>query len=116
MHGEGNGQSLAYGINKLLKLAGGWESVDAIISGHFHKLASAKTPRIRPSSDGKQLHERDIRLVTSGSFLKGYMLDDELYPEEKQWPPLSLGAAALSVYPKKKVDGQWEFDTVSLER
>ena len=116
MHGEGNGQTLSYGINKLVRLMGGWDGIDAVISGHFHKLTAAKTPRLRVSQNGTKLLERDIRLLTSGSFLRGYMLDDEMYPETKQWPPLSLGSAALSVYPKKKVDGEWEFETVSLER
>lgn len=116
MHGQGNGQTLAYGINKLMKLSGGWDCVDAIFSGHYHKLTSAKTPRLRVSETGNRILDRDIRLVTSGSFLRGYILDDELYPEMGQMPPLSIGSAAISVYPKKKTGGIWEFETVSLER
>jgi hypothetical protein len=116
MHGEGNGKSLAYGINKLKELSGGWDEIDLLISGHFHKLTAAKTPRLRVSPNGKRLLERDMRMITSGSLLRGYILDDELYPEQGQMPPLSLGSAAVSVYPKKKVDGHWEFETVSLER
>ena len=116
MHGEGNGQSLAYGINKLARLIGGWDAIDAVFSGHFHKLTSAKTPRLRVSENGTRVLDRDIRMLTSGSFLRGYVLDDEMYPEVKQLAPLSLGSSVLSVYPKKKVDGAWEFETLTLER
>jgi hypothetical protein len=113
-HGEGNGQTMTYGINKQAKLASLWEDIDAMIMGHTHKLASAKLGRMRISS--KKLVEREIRLITSGSFLKGYLVDDEVYAEMKQLGPLALGASAISVYPKEKKRGRWLFESVTLER
>ena len=96
-HGQGNGQSLAYGLNKLDKMASGWEGVDAHIMGHTHKQGAIKKARL-DIRDGKIIH-RDIRLITSGSFLKGWELNEVLYPEEKQMGPLALGGAAIYVEP-----------------
>lgn len=94
-HGQGNGQSLAYGLNKLDKLAGAWEEVDAHVMGHTHKSGAIKKAKLRVQ-DGEIVH-RDVRLITSGAFLRGWVEGEVLYPEEKQLGAIPLGGSALFV-------------------
>jgi len=95
-HGQGNGQMLAYGLNKLDKIAGGWEGVDAHVMGHVHKIGISKKARLMLDERGELCH-RDIMLLTSGTFLRGYVAESVLYPEMKQLPPLPLGSSAVLV-------------------
>ena len=99
-HGQGNGQSLAYGLNKLDKMAGGWERVDAHVMGHTHKSGSVKKAKL--SIEGNEVVHRDVRLITSGAFLKGWKVGEVLYPEGGQMSPLPLGGSAILVWPNTK--------------
>lgn len=92
-HGQGNGQSLTYGLNKLDRQASSWEAVDAFAMGHTHKAGIAASTRIR-EEDGK-LVSRQVPLITCGGFLKAYLEGDTSYAEEKQLSSLALGATAL---------------------
>lgn len=96
-HGEGNGQTLAYGLNKLAKRSSGWEKVDAIFMGHTHKLGAVAETRLRVADDGSDVIARNIPLVNSGSYLRGYLVNDCAYPEEKGLNALALGGAMLRV-------------------
>jgi hypothetical protein len=94
-HGQGNGQSLAYGLNKLDKLAGGWSDVQAHVTGHTHKLGSIKKAQLAVR-DGKVIHD-DVRLITAGAFLRGWVKDELMYPEAGQMGALPIGGSALYV-------------------
>lgn len=100
-HGEGNGQSLAYGLNKLDKMAGGFERVDFFVMGHTHKVGSVKKARL--SIQNGEIVDHDIRLITSGAFLKGWMKGETLYPEMKQLSPIPLGGSLILARPR--IDG-----------
>jgi hypothetical protein len=113
-HGEGNGQTLTYAINKLVRQAYGWEGIHAMFMGHTHRLTGGKAGKLEITDTA--VVERDFWVASCGSFLKGFIKDDELYPEKGQMGPLAIGGAALSVYPKKKKEGRWLFESVLLER
>ncbi|MHC4371817.1 MAG: hypothetical protein ACYSW8_29755 [Planctomycetota bacterium] len=46
-HGEGNGATLTYTLNKLDKFAGHWDDVDCIVMGHTHKLGGVPKQKLR---------------------------------------------------------------------
>jgi hypothetical protein len=94
-HGQGNGASLGYGLNKLDKMAGGFENVQAFAMGHTHKLGSVKKAKLSVRDD--VVVHNDVRLITTGAFLRGWMKDELQYPEEGQMPPLPIGGGALYV-------------------
>jgi hypothetical protein len=104
-HGQGNGQSLAYMLNKMSRLIGGWENVDAMAVGHSHKLGFIAASKIREVEE--RLVHRPVPLISAGSFLKAYLENDEAYPEEKQLGALALGASVLRV---ERVDGEWQME------
>lgn len=92
-HGQGNGASLSYGINKLDKQSSSWEAIDAFAMGHSHKAGIVASTRIR-EEDGK-LVSRQVPLITCGGFMKAYLVDEVNYPEEQQLSSLALSATAL---------------------
>lgn len=96
-HGAGNGVTLTYGLNKLVRASSGWEQIDAIFMGHTHKLGAVAETRLRVSEDGKDVIARSIPLVNSGSYLRGYLINDCAYPEDKGLNALALGGAMLRV-------------------
>ena len=94
-HGVGNGASLAYGLNKLDKLSGGFEGVHAFVQGHVHKLGAIKKAKLS-IGHGDIVH-KDVQLVTTGAFLRGWKKDEALYPEVGGMSPLPIGGAAILV-------------------
>lgn len=107
-HGEGGGTMIGYMLNKLNKLSAGWEEINAIVAGHTHRLLGGYDVKLRPSEDGKEILDRNIALVNSGSYLKAYMMDDQAYPEAKGLPALALGSPVLTVQPYKR-NCKWDF-------
>jgi hypothetical protein len=99
-HGSGNGQSLAYGLNKLVKKSAGWEGIDAIAMGHTHKLGAVAETRLQPTAT--KVVARNIPLVNSGSYLRGYVEDDVTYVEDAGLNALALGGAVIRVRDVKK--------------
>ncbi len=94
-HGQGNGASMTYGLNKLDRQASGWEGVDAFFMGHTHKSGVVATVRLR-EEDGEVV-SRQVPVMTCGAFLRTILVDDVNYAEEKQLAPLALSAGALSL-------------------
>lgn len=99
-HGEGNGVTLTYGLNKLVRKSGGWEGIDAILMGHTHKLGGVAETRLRPTET--EILARNIPLVNSGSYLRGYLINETTYVEEYGLNALALGGAMLRVRGVKK--------------
>ena len=96
-HGEGSGQLLSHGLNKLARKSGGWEGIDCIVMGHNHILGSVAETRLRLSDDEDDVIARSIPLVNSGAFLKGYLVNDTTYVEEKGLNARALGGAMVRV-------------------
>jgi hypothetical protein len=97
-HGQGNGQTLAYGLNKLARKSGGWEGIDAILMGHTHKLGSLVETRLR--LERGKVRDRSIPLVNSGSYLRAYLINEQTYVEDAGLNGLALGGAAIRVRKK----------------
>ncbi len=109
-HGTGSGQTQAAPLAKLEKLAAAWEDIDIFLMGHQHKLGVVTVDRLRPvfgSRGGKpRLQHRTIRLISTGSFLSGYLLGSNkngraqgTYVEKKLLPPTALGGAVIYARP-----------------
>lgn len=92
-HGEGNGSTETYGINKLSRQSRSWEGIDAFAMGHTHKAGVGALVRVY-EEDGELL-ARQVPLITCGGFLKSYVLNEVNYPEEKQLWSLALSATGL---------------------
>lgn len=107
-HGEGNGQTLAYGLNKMMRTAAGFEGIDAIFMGHTHKLATGADVRIRYDDEKGDFTDRPVMLLNSGSFLKAYLKGNVAYPETGGLPSLALGHGAITVAPLGK---KWDVET-----
>jgi hypothetical protein len=97
-HGEGNGSTETYGINKLSRQSRSWEGIDAFAMGHTHKAGVGALIRVY-EEDGDLL-ARQVPLITCGGFLKSYVVDDVNYPEAKQLWSLALSATALHLQNK----------------
>ncbi len=92
-HGEGNGQTPVYGLNKLSRQSKSWEAIDCFIMGHTHKVGVAAEVRLY-EEDGELLG-RQTPILTAGAFMKGYLVGEVNYPEEKQMASLALGGTML---------------------
>lgn len=112
-HGEGNGQSAAAGLTKLERLTRGFEA-DIFLMGHTHKIAHTIVQTVRPvwGTQKGSLHHKYIHLVSTGSYLKGYVAQSKrdgraggLYPEKKMLNPLTLGSARIWFRPTWRTDG-----------
>jgi hypothetical protein len=94
-HGEGNGSTMVYGLNKLGRQSKSWEGIDCFAMGHTHKVGFAAEVSIY-EEDG-QLRARQKPLLTSGAFMRSYLVGEINYPEEKQLGALALGGTILLV-------------------
>ena len=92
-HGEGNGNTETYGIDKLSRQSRSWEGIDAFGMGHTHKAGVGSLIRVY-EEDGRLL-ARQVPLITCGGFLKSYVVGEVNYPEAKQLWSLALSATAL---------------------
>ncbi len=103
-HGVGGGTTIGAPLNKLEKIANQFDA-DIFLMGHVHKKAGAPITRIRKV--GMKIVEREMRLVITGSFLKGYKVGHTIgdvprgpYPEQFMMNPIALGGVVLRVWPK----------------
>ena len=99
-------------LNKLEAVTKGFQA-DAYLMGHTHKVAHAKMQQVIPVWGTKRgfLRHKDMHLVSTGSFLKGYVPQARregraggLYPERNMLNPLALGAARIWFRPTWKKD------------
>lgn len=92
-HGQGNGSTPTYGLNKLSRDSKSWEAIDCFVMGHTHKVGIAA--EIRLYEENGQLRGRQTPLITSGAFMRSYLVGEMNYPEEKQLGSLALGGTML---------------------
>ena len=118
-HGRGSGTSQAAPLNKLEKIAAGWEDIDVFFMAHHHKQAMAKIARLRPKlGNSPRLYEREVTIAATGGFLRGYVeqarndgMPRATYVEDKLLNPLPLGAPVVLVTPEAKSDGTPDIKT-----
>lgn len=108
-HGVGGGGTAGAPINKLEKLAMGWEGADVFMMGHTTKMPVTRMQRPYPRWHGHNspdLVHRDILLVNTGGFSKGHVVGSKqgqvprgYYPELGMMNPAALGAPILKIEP-----------------
>lgn len=98
-HGRGGGQLAGATINAIERWASGLDA-DLVIMGHDHKRGAIPTTRL--SIFGKRNERLDVRqkevwLVRTGSFLKGYEPGKVSYIASRALKPASLGTTAIKL-------------------
>ncbi len=98
-HGDGSGQTLAFGLNKIARAAGGWEGLNLVVMGHTHALGGLYASRssIHPTKD--ELVFIPVGHVNAGSYLGAYTLEGTAYPEKGMLTPRGLGSPVITVEP-----------------
>lgn len=109
-HGRGSGAFLSSPLNKLEKLAAAWEDIDIFLMAHHHKTVTGKMIKLRPlfpsrqSAVGARLKEREVHIVGTGGFMRGYVENYKkdnraagTYVEDGMMGPLPLGAPIIQV-------------------
>lgn len=106
-HGEGGGSLAGSPLNKIEQVIKGFDA-DVYLMGHTHKSPAAPIDRVYPYFFGGRgtLHHKRMYLVSTGSYLKGYVAGHKrggraggLYPEDKMMNPLPLGSPRIWLRP-----------------
>lgn len=116
-HGQGGGRN---GLSKLKQLAA-YFTADAYLMGHFHQKEVTYLQRLGMlQSDRRRtprLIHREVPLMITGSFLRGYMQGSQRhgraagnYPEKKLLPPAALGGVELWAQPRYDREGYVSVD------
>lgn len=121
-HGRGGGSLIGSPLNKLEQIVKGFDA-DVYLMGHTHKVGAAPINRVYPYfySGKGTLHHKKLYLVSTGSFLKGYVENHQkngraggLYPENAMMNPLALGSARIWLRPTWKSLDKHGFPTVDI--
>lgn len=74
---------------------------DVALMWHRHKRRVIDQSQVQPSKSGNKILERYQVAAFCGAFLKSYS-EDEVYPEEKQLPPMPLGPIQIKLHPAEQ--------------
>lgn len=120
-HGQGGGSTIGAPLNKLQRLAGGYEGVDAFFMGHYHQSATAKMSKLAWVGGEKggtpRLVQRNVVLAVTGSFMRGYLQGHRIggepggtYVERGLMQPNALGASVVTFRPRLEKGGYTTVD------
>lgn len=102
-HGQGNGETFAAPLNQLEKQMRA-HVADVYIIGHHHKLVAGGVSKLEEDPNHEtNLHSTDGRLVSAGSWMRGFLKNHTTYAEDGQMIPLAMGAPIIKVH--RKDDG-----------
>lgn len=114
-HGQGGGTTAGAALNRVARVIPSFDA-DVYLMGHHHKVGATPLDHIKavfPQNGKPHLVHQTKMLVTTGSFLKGLVVDrvDGMVPrggyaEQGMMNPLTLGAPLVRVRPRWK-DGVW---------
>jgi hypothetical protein len=102
-HGRGGGRlagSTINGVQKMMDIA----EADIYLCGHDHQKGVKPLSRLR-LNQGRgtlRLSHRKILLVRTGSFLRGYIENEESYIVDAAMPPTDLGVVKIELTPKRE--------------
>ena len=108
-HGCGGGQKSYSPLTKLETVASSYEGIDIFLMGHHTKKAHVPMQKMSPviKWDGTmQFSHRDVHLVGTGGWSKGYMestvkrVEEPSYVEKRLMNPVALGAPIIHIRPK----------------
>lgn len=112
VHGEGGGQTKASTIQKMERLAQGFDN-DGIIRAHDTQLVATKTDKLYPKERRKkstppEMLSRTIPYLNLGAATKSYDMDlnDPSYAERALFRPNTLGWGTLKFILRRAY--QWE--------
>lgn len=107
-HGAGSGRTDHAPLLRLAQLAAKHEA-DLFLMGHLHREAFAKLDRtyVMRNETREWLQHREIRLVGTGGWLKGYVESRQVagraqgtYVERAMLPPVAIGAPLILIEPR----------------
>jgi len=95
-HGYGGGRLEGAPALALARLAKNYHA-QIFIEGHRHREMSFVDERVRVA--GSRLVGEKLAFICSGSYLKSWQEDTEIYAERKQYPPKPTGSPIIKVAP-----------------
>jgi len=115
-HGEGSGQSVSAGINKVMQRAVPYWFANLYLMGHFHSVDAKPIPWIESvTGPGGEVHLKGTKrfIVVTGGWLAGYAegskdafgLPVGNYIEKAMLAPHTLGAPVIFIRPKRDRHG-----------
>lgn len=109
---KGGGRKIGSSLNKLEDMADVWD-VDICLAGHDHKMNSGFPVRMFLDKQ-MNVKQRDVLLVRTGSFQKGWMPGKSGYVPTFNGKPNFLGCPIIKLTPtRKKENGQ---ETISIKK
>lgn len=103
VHGQNGGGGWASPLTQLERMSRAFNAHLYYIA-HHHKLVAGATVKLHENPDADtRLLATESRVVSGGSWLRGYMPDVVTYAEDGLMPPLAIGAPV--VYVKSVGDG-----------
>lgn len=109
-HGEGSGQSFAAPLNQLERQMRAFNAHIYLIA-HHHKLVAAAAVKLDEAPEAEtMLAATDARLVAAGSWLRGFIPNENTYAEEGMLVPLATGAPII--YATHRKNGTFKVRTL----
>ena len=95
-HGYGGGRMEGAPALALGRLAKNYHA-QIFMEGHRHRELSMVDERI--SARGSKLVGEKLALICSGTYLKSWQIDTEIYAERRQYPPKPTGTPVVEIVP-----------------
>lgn len=95
-HGTGSASTQGGDVTALVKQNAQWIA-DLYLGGHTHKQNIINFPRMRVNKEGTAARVSNVWMIRGGSFLLGYPEGRETYPERKEYSPLCVGWASVTL-------------------
>lgn len=89
-HGRGAGNTAGGDVTGLQRQNAQWLA-DLYLGGHTHRENAHPVPLLGPNTLFDDLKEKTVWYVRCGSFLRGFMANKQLYPEQEEYGPLCTG-------------------------
>ena len=70
---------------------------DLYLGGHTHKEHCVPVPLVYPNKEFTDLKQKVLWFVRGGSFLHGFVIGKQLYPEQEEYTPLCTGWAEIQL-------------------
>ena len=97
VHGQGGGGTFSGPLNQLEKMMRAFEAHVYLVGHHHKSVAAAATKLHEAAGEETSLTATDARLVSTGSWLRGYMPNEVSYAEDGLLVPLAVGAPYVMV-------------------
>lgn len=96
VHGQGGGGTFAGPLNQLEKMMRAFNAHIYLVGHHHKSVAAAATKLNEALEEATHLQATDARIVSAGSWLRGYMPNEVGYAEDGLMVPLAVGAPYIT--------------------